>query len=179
MRYWLGLSAIAILTGFVYQNTDFIAETVNGNTAQNDLISIAGKPRIVDGDTLKFPNVRVRFAKIDTCELSQPAVTKFGQIDCGQWATKEMDRLVSGDTITCTGSRYDRFERLIAECGTDKVPDLGLTMLARGYAFPYREDRLSRSVRDVIDNARQSSLGVWGFQSVEEPYKWRKSNRRK
>jgi len=179
MRYWIGLSAIAILTGLVYQNADFITETEHGESAGKDSISVVGKPRIVDGDTLKFPNVRVRFAKIDTCELSQPATTKFGQIDCGQWATKELIKLVSGNTITCTGSRYDRFERLIAECGTDQIPDLGTTMLSLGYAFPYREERLPKFVRNVIDEARQSSLGVWGFKSVEEPYKWRKNNRRK
>lgn len=177
MKYWIGLSMIVILTGVLFYDVELITQNVQSKSSVKAAISISGYPRIVDGDTLKFPNQRVRFEKIDTCELSQLATTQYGQIDCGTWATGELSTLVNGDEITCVGTKYDRFKRLIAECSTNKISDLGLVMLDRGYAFPYQENRLAKSVREIVKNARNERRGVWGFTTVEKPYEWRKQNR--
>ena len=74
MKYWVGLSVIAISAGVLTYNLDFIAEKIGYTASAKDAVSITGRPRIVDGDTLKYPKLRIRFAKIDTCERPKPCL---------------------------------------------------------------------------------------------------------
>lgn len=118
----------------------------------------------------------MRFAKIDTCEIKQKAVTKTGELDCGTWAKLELKTLIAGQNVVCYGDRQDRHLRPVVECKTATIEDIGIAMLERGYAFPYFEERLPRNAQIATQNARKNSLGVWGFRLVQEPFLWRREN---
>lgn len=178
MKYWFALS-LAVCSWFAINY--YLFESIREKQTSEYKYIFNGTPEIVDGDTIILNETRLRFRKFDTCEISQPALTTDGYIDCGKWATDRLRELVSTNEMTCFGDRKDRYERPIVECKTKTIPDLGIAMLERGYAFLYSR-RKFLDAKIVAYHARQKKLGVWGFVAVDKPRiwrNWRKRNRRK
>ena len=105
-------------------------------------------PYIVDGDTLRCGDRRVRLARIDAPEL--PGHCARGR-HCapgdGKASKAALSRMIVGQTLTCQpvparpdgGSVYDRWGRVVARCRVNGR-DLGQAMIAGGWAvgWPHR-----------------------------------------
>jgi len=132
--------------------------------------TIRGEATVIDGDTIDVGGVRVRLWGIDAPEGAQVC----GGVSCGLAATAGLLRLIGGDTVACTERDRDRYGRIVARCGTERVPDLGGMMVALGMAVAYR--RYSDAYRDHEAAAKAERLGLWRSNFVN-PEDWRKGKR--
>ena len=134
---------------------------------------ISGVPSIIDGDTVKILNKRIRFHGIDTPETKQLCVKNSKEYRCGQEATNALKKKIDGKSVTCkVQDRLDRYKRYIGVCFLGGI-NLNKWMVRNGYAVAYR--RYSKDYIEDENYARKSKLGLWSG-SFTYPEKWRKLN---
>ena len=127
--------------------------------------SLAGVPRIADGDSLELAGTRIRLSGIDAPEFGQTC-TKDGSVyACGQMARDMLARLAAG-RIVCEGWERDRYGRLLARCRAGGV-DINAAMVDRGWAVAYG------GYQDEERVAREAGRGLWAG-SFERPQAWRR-----
>ncbi|MDB6454151.1 thermonuclease family protein [Falsirhodobacter sp. 20TX0035] len=135
----------------------------------------AGKARVVDGDTLHVAGERIRLVGLDACEMGQPATHANRQIDCGAWATEQMELLIgAGRQVHCESEGRDRYDRPLAICFAGQR-NLNLAMLRGSYAFLYGGSRQPDDYRQAEQEAQDAKRGLWIFTDVSDPYDYRKS----
>lgn len=131
----------------------------SASTAAETETAIAGKARVVDGDTLDVDGVRVRLHGLDTPERGQRCPG--GPPDlraCGEVATEQLARVIGDADVRCEVSGGDRYGRAIATCFAGGS-DIGAEMVERGYARAFL--RYSRAYVDHEDRARAAERGLW------------------
>ena len=134
---------------------------------------ISGIPSIIDGDTIKILNKRIRFHGIDTPEKKQFCVKNFKKYRCGQEATNALKKKIDGKLIICkVQGKLDRYKRYIGVCFLGEV-DLNKWMVRNGYAIAYR--RYSNDYVEDENYAKKNKLGLWNGSFIQ-PEKWRKIN---
>jgi len=133
--------------------------------------TIRGEATVIDGDTIDVGGVRVRLWGIDAPEGAQVC----GGVSCGLAATAGLLRLIGGDTVACTERDRDRYGRIVARCGTERVPDLGGMLVAKGMAIDYARYS-GGAYRDHEAAAKAERLGLWRSNFVN-PEDWRKGKR--
>lgn len=116
---------------------------------------VEGGAIVVDGDTLHVGRQTIRLSGIDA-----PEIGKMG----GAFAAGRLDALVGARRIRCEVLTADRYQRLVAHCATDAVPDLGRAMLEAGAARVY--DRYVKpadrdAYRAAEGAARKAGRGIW------------------
>lgn len=147
------------------------AETaVKGETTQGTVMQVK------DGDTVVVSPAQggqfftCRLYGIDTPEKKQPY---------GEEATKELKKLVLGQTVTVetTGAKtYNREVCIIKKDGMD----INLEMVKRGMAWAYIQylKRPHASIYiEAEKEARDKKLGLWKESNPTPPWEWRKRNR--
>ena len=157
--------------------TFFLNQTLYG-------IEIYGKPKIIDGDSIRINNKKIRLEGIDAPEIKQQCKKPFLKISvivgfqfnkdysCGVLAKKKLIDKIGNSKIKCITSSKDRYKRFIATCYKDKI-NLNKWMVRSGNAIAYK--RYSKDyVRDE-KYAKENKLGVWKGSFVI-PEKWRKLN---
>ncbi len=78
-----------------------------------------GLPRVVDGDTLAIGEARLRLIAIDAPEGAQTCQNaQQRDYDCGREAVRELERLISGREVRCSGDKRDRYGRALVVCFT-------------------------------------------------------------
>jgi endonuclease YncB( thermonuclease family) len=118
------------------------------------LPGLAGRPTVVDGDTLRFGGERVRLLGIDAPELDQTCTDRDGKSwACGAAARAKMRDLTRGD-VACEGQRRDKYGRILANC-TAGGRDLAAEMVSAGLAVA-DGDYFGEEAA-----ARQGRLGIW------------------
>lgn len=122
--------------------------------------TVAGKPRIVDGDTLEVAGAMVRLHGIDTSEPAQPL---------GKDATNALARLAEGKEVHCEGTEHDDFKRLLAICHAGQV-NLNEEMVREGMAWAFV--KYSSDYVRLEKDARSSGIGIWK-DSPEPPWEFR------
>jgi endonuclease YncB( thermonuclease family) len=127
--------------------------------------------RVVDGDTLKFGNERIRLHGIDAPESLQRCADGW---QAGQAARRELAELVSKGTPNCERVTTDRYGRTVAICRVNGL-DISAAMVRRGLAWAYTK----YSVRYVPEEAlaRVEGVGVHA-RTCTQPAEWRQQNRR-
>ena len=147
-------------------------------------IEIYGAPKIIDGDTVRINDKKIRLEGIDAPEIKQKCKKPFLKISatigfqlnknysCGATAKEKLIDKIDNSKIKCISSSKDRYKRFLATCYKDKI-NLNKWMVRNGYALAYK--RYSKDyVRDE-EYAKENKLGVWeGFFIM--PEKWRKLN---
>ena len=134
---------------------------------------ISGVPQIIDGDTIKILNKRIRFHGIDTPEKRQFCVKNFKEYRCGQEATNALKKKIDGKLVTCkVQNKLDRYKRYIGVCFLGNI-DLNKWMVRNGYAIAYR--RYSKDYVADENYAKKNKLGLWNGSFIQ-PEKWRKLN---
>lgn len=105
-------------------------------------------PYVIDGDTLRCGERRVRLARIDAPELpGHCARSRRCAPGDGKASRAALARLIDGKPLACQpvpasphgGSVYDRWGRTVARCRVNGR-DLGQAMIAGGWAirWPHR-----------------------------------------
>ena len=136
----------------------------------SDGMEVSGPARVVDGDTLVIGAQAIRIEGIDAPEDGQSCTDPDGgQWSCGLEATDAL-RALSAEGVSCVGSEFDAYERLIATCSADNA-DIGKAMVLGGMALAYRQYSTRYVVNEEV--ARNARRGVWQGSFVE-PWRWRK-----
>ena len=142
-------------------NVDVIASEIYG-------ISV-----IVDGDTIKISNNKIRLHGIDAPEKKQKCTKDAKDYNCGVVATQMLIKKISGNTVKClTQKNKDRYNRFIGVCFV-KQEDINKWMVRNGYAVAYK--RYSEDYTLDENFAKTNKLGLWSG-SFLKPEKWRKLN---
>jgi endonuclease YncB( thermonuclease family) len=120
---------------------------------------IIGRATVVDGDTIRIHETRIRLGGIDAPEKSQLCGGSDGKAyRCGQQAGESLRDLIGVSSVTCLPVDEDRYRRVVAICYTDGK-DLNRWMVQQGFAYAYR--RYSRGYEPDEDLARNSRTGFW------------------
>ena len=155
--------AVIALTALVLMLIRFLGEDTTG------------KVYVIDGDSLRLGQTRIRLYGIDAPELSQTCKDASGQpYACGKKARQYLKRLIGRQTVTCRTVQYDRYGRAVSLCTAGKR-ELNLEMVKAGWAIAYL--RHSHDYANVERTARKARRGIWqGHFTL--PQDWRRSHPR-
>jgi endonuclease YncB( thermonuclease family) len=126
-----------------------------------------GRAHVVDGDTIRMGDVRLKLIDIDAFESSQTCTRDGQSYPCGFEATLQLEDLIHGQSVRCEGSRRDQYRRPLVHCFLDGV-DLGGAMVARGWAVA----EYSRQYHREEESAHEAHLGAWAGE-FERPIQYR------
>ena len=126
----------------------------------------AGRPLIIDGDSLALSGVRIRLKGIDAPEIGQICNGKIGAFECGRQARAFLRMLVGASQISCEGWQYDKYQRLLAECKAG-LKSLNREMALSGWAIAYGGYAAEEAA------ARKAKAGLWAG-TFDRPQDWRK-----
>ncbi|MBI1274145.1 MAG: hypothetical protein GC131_08715 [Alphaproteobacteria bacterium] len=123
---------------------------------------ISGDAVVLDGEHLQVRGQEMRLFGVVPPQLSAPL---------GPQARQRLDKLVAGAEVTCEVRDRARDGRLLALCGTEKTPDLGLAMLRDGYAVVARGSvdgaDIAAAYEMAEEKAQSKKLGLW-HADIEE-----------
>ena len=126
--------------------------------------------KIVDGDTIKINNEKIRFSGIDAPELNQNCIKNDKKIACGILAKEALIKKIGNKIPECINEGKDFYKRTLAECFVNGE-SLSKFLVRNGYAFAYRK----YSIKFINDEqyAKNNKLGLWSMK-FEYPWKFRK-----
>ena len=139
--------------------------------------TIAGNPRVVDGDTLHFEPLgeRVRLVGIDAPESRQWCTDGDGdRYRCGAAAARALETRIAGRPVRCEGDRRGSYGRRLAVCYSADGVDLNGWLVSQGHALAYR--RYSTRYVTEEQEARKKRRGIWQGEFVT-PWRWRRGDR--
>jgi endonuclease YncB( thermonuclease family) len=119
---------------------------------------LAGRPKLIDGDSFELGAVGVRLFGVDAPEGRQSCTRGGRNWSCGDAAAAELRRLVGSRDVTCEQRDMDTYGRIVAVCRVGTT-DLGAAMVRAGFALAYR--RYSDDYVDEERQARAARRGVW------------------
>ena len=113
---------------------------------------------VVDGDTIKLGDVKIRFIGIDAPEINQTCVASEGKVACGKISRDILITKVTNNKISCTDEGKDFFGRVLGECFVNGE-SLSRYLVREGFAFAYRK----YSDKFILDEeyAKSNRLGMW------------------
>lgn len=139
---------------------------------------VADRVAAIDGDTLRSGDIEVRLYGIDAPELDQTCSLEGGRSwACGREAQNRLKSLIGRYAVDCTPRARDKFNRIIATCGTSKVPDLGEALVREGLAVNLSSDRDEGPYVDAEIEAQAAKRGIWQGD-FERPSDWRQAHPR-
>ena len=127
---------------------------------------------VVDGDTIKLGDVKIRFNGIDAPEINQTCVASEGKVACGKISIDILITKVTNNKISCTDEGKDFYGRVLGECFVNGE-SLSRYLVRQGFAFAYRK----YSDKFILDEeyAKSNRLGMWSMK-FQYPWDYRKSN---
>ena len=125
---------------------------------------------VIDGDTIKIGNKKIRFSGIDAPELNQYCFKNGKKILCGVLAKKALVKKIGNKVPKCVIEGKDIYKRILAECFINKK-SLSKFLVRNGYAFAYR--KYSKKFIQDEEFARKNKLGLWSMK-FDYPWKFRK-----
>ena len=127
---------------------------------------------VVDGDTIKIGDVKIRFSGIDAPEINQTCVATEGKVACGKISKDILITKVTNNKISCTDEGKDFYGRVLGECFVNGE-SLSRYLVREGFAFAYRK----YSDKFILDEeyAKSNRLGMWSMK-FQYPWDYRKSN---
>ena len=143
------------------------------NTSSLLSITIKGKTRVVDGDTIHIKNNKIRLHGIDAPETQQTCNIDNEEWYCGKQSTKELKKLINKQNVECVINDVDVYNRYIAICYIDEI-NINQWMVKNGWAIAYRY--YSKDYINEEEYANNNKLGIWKSKFIE-PYLFRKKNK--
>tara|TARA_B100001559_G_C16394688_1_gene572907 strand:+ start:436 stop:891 length:456 start_codon:yes stop_codon:yes gene_type:complete len=134
---------------------------------QNVLSNIV---HVIDGDTIKIGNEKIRFSGIDAPELNQYCFKDEKKILCGVLAKKALLKKIGNKIPKCVIEGKDIYKRILAECFVNEK-SLSKFLVRNGYAFAYR--KYSKKFIQDEEFARKNKLGLWSMK-FDYPWEFRK-----
>ena len=127
---------------------------------------------VVDGDTIKLGDVKIRFSGIDAPEINQTCVASEGKVACGKISRDILITKVTNNKISCTDEGKDFYGRVLGECFVNGE-SLSRYLVREGFAFAYR--KYSDKFISDEEYAKSNRLGMWAMK-FQYPWDYRKSN---
>jgi endonuclease YncB( thermonuclease family) len=135
---------------------------------------IAGRAKIIDGDSFEIGSAGVRLFGVDAPEGRQPCTRSNGSSwRCGDAAAAELRRLVGSREVACVRRDTDDYGRVVGVCRVGSL-DLGAAMVRAGLAVAYR--RYSDDYVDEEREAQAARRGLWAGEFVM-PEEYRRDER--
>ena len=127
---------------------------------------------VVDGDTIKLGDIKIRFSGIDAPEIKQTCIASEGKVACGKISRDILITKVTNNKISCTDEGKDFYGRVLGECFVNGE-SLSRYLVREGFAFAYRK----YSDKFILDEeyAKSNKLGMWSMK-FQYPWDYRKSN---
>ena len=127
---------------------------------------------VVDGDTIKLGDVKIRFSGIDAPEINQTCLASEGKVACGKISRDILITKVTNNKISCTDEGKDFYGRVLGECFVNGE-SLSRYLVREGFAFAYR--KYSDKFISDEEYAKSNRLGMWSMK-FQYPWDYRKSN---
>ena len=151
----LSLSSFLIIVLFTFSFSYSLATNI-----------IKGKASIIDGDTIKIENEKIRFGGIDTPEKNQ-----IGH----EFSKKKLKEKIANNIVTCVKEKNkDYWGRTVAECFVNDE-SISSFMVKNGYACDYEKYSKKKYAKDQ-ENAKAKKLGIW---KMEFDSSWEKKCKKK
>ena len=132
----------------------------------------ASHVNVVDGDTIKLGDVKIRFSGIDAPEINQTCVASEGKVACGKISRDILITKVTNNKISCIDEGKDFYGRVLGECFVNGE-SLSRYLVREGFAFAYR--KYSDKFISDEEYAKSNRLGMWSMK-FQYPWDYRKSN---
>ena len=146
-----------------------------------EIKEITGYAKIIDGDTIKISNKKIRLHGIDAPEKKQTCKKPYLIIgifsftksySCGQVSTDKLIKKINNQIVKCKIKNVDRYNRLIGEC-YKRNENLNAWLVSNGYAVAYR--KYSKKYIPDEKNAKNKNPGIWQGK-FEMPWNFRRKN---
>ncbi len=132
-------------------------------------ISLSGRAKAIDGDTLRIGETRIRLLGLDAVELDQLCTNRAGaEWPCGDEARAFLAELSQGGPTECAADGHDRYSRVLAHCRINGA-DVGERIVRAGWAVAELEYGLA------LTEARLDGRGIWAGR-FDDPAKWRRTH---
>jgi len=164
-----------ILSSFIFINL-----LISSFSCSEEKNIAKGKAIIIDGDTIKINDERIRFGGIDAPETNyrgkkQPCYLKEVKIFCGKLSTEKLKEKIGNNYVYCEREKNkDHNGRTIAECFVNGE-SLSKYMVRAGYAFDFARYSKKKYLKDEV-YAKTNKQGLW-YMKFEYPWEWRKKIR--
>ena len=138
--------------------------------AKQNEVTLQGKYKVIDGDSLVLNGQEIRLLGIDAPEYRQTCTLENGDVyACGKQSRLHLVKLARSGSLNCTGWEEDKYQRLLAICKAGEN-EINSMMVKNGWAVAYGDYEREEA------EAKDTGLGVWqgGFDS---PQAWRESKR--
>jgi len=129
---------------------------------------------VIDGDTIKLRDKRIRLFGIDAPELSQTCTVGNQLSACGDTARQALVGFLLGAAVRCERKDIDRYGRDVSKCFVNEF-DVSSGMVRSGMAVAYR--KYSKNYVEDEERAKKSKLGIWKGTFVM-PWDWRRQRKR-
>ena len=146
--------------------------------SQSEIIS--GSATVIDADTIKINDNKIRLFGIDAPEKKQLCEKNFLTISflsfkkkypCGEISTKKLKKLINKNIIKCHIKGKDRYQRKLAICFRNKL-NINSWLVRNGYAVSYQ--KYSKKYLSEEIEAKKDKKGIWQGK-FEMPWDWRKN----
>ena len=127
---------------------------------------------VIDGDTIRLGDVKIRFSGIDAPEINQTCVASEGKVACGKISKDILIAKVTNNKISCTDEGKDVYGRVLGECFVNGE-SLSSYLVREGFAFAYR--KYSNKYIQDEEYAKFNNLGMWSME-FEYPWDYRSKN---
>ena len=130
------------------------------------------QPIIIDGDTIRIGEERIRFSGIDAPEINQTCIFEGVEVFCGKISKNLLVDKTSLEQVKCISEGKDQYNRTLAECFVNGE-SLSRYLVRQGYAFAYR--KYSKKFIKDEDYAKEKKMGMWNMKFLF-PWDYRKKN---
>ena len=127
---------------------------------------------VIDGDTIRLGDVKIRFSGIDAPEINQTCVASEGKVACGKISRDLLIEKVTNNKISCTDEGKDFYGRVLGECFVNGE-SLSSYLVREGFAFAYR--KYSNKYKEDEEYAKFNKLGMWSME-FQYPWDYRRNN---
>ena len=127
---------------------------------------------VIDGDTIRLGDVKIRFSGIDAPEINQTCVASEGKVACGKISRDLLIEKVTNNKISCTDEGKDFYGRVLGECFVNGE-SLSAYLVRKGFAFAYR--KYSNKYIEDEEYAKFNKLGMWSME-FQYPWDYRRNN---
>ncbi len=136
------------------------------------------KVTAIDGDTIRAGNgVEYRIFGVDAPELHQTCKDASGKSWlCGRAAKAKLTTLMKTGAVNCVARATDRYNRIVAVCSAQGVPDLGEQLVRDGYAIDLGGEA-GNPYQAAETEAKDAKRGIWRG-AFDRPSDWRQAHPR-
>ena len=136
------------------------------------------KVTAIDGDTIRAGNgVEYRIFGVDAPELHQTCKDASGKSWlCGRAAKAKLTTLMKTGAVNCVARATDRYNRIVAVCSAQGVPDLGEQLVRDGYAIDLGGEA-GNPYQAAETEAKDAKRGIWRG-TFDRPSDWRQAHPR-